>query len=57
MGKGQEVVLQLGGASGANNPSNVKNKTVTKHLTEPRTWTDSLDKRPMLRNMDMRFSM
>jgi hypothetical protein len=32
-----------------------KNKLVTKNLTEPRTWTDSLDKRPKRRNMDMRF--
>jgi hypothetical protein len=30
-----------------------KNKLVTKNLTEPRTWTDSLDKRPKLRNMDL----
>jgi hypothetical protein len=32
-----------------------KNKLVTKNLTEPRTWTDSLDKRPKLQNIDMRF--
>jgi hypothetical protein len=32
-----------------------KNKLVTKNLKEPRTWTDSLDKRPKLQNMDMRF--
>jgi hypothetical protein len=32
-----------------------KNKPVTKNLTEPRTWTDSLDIRPKLWNMDMRF--
>jgi hypothetical protein len=32
-----------------------KNKLVTKNQTEPRTWTDSLDKRPMRRNTDMRF--
>jgi hypothetical protein len=32
-----------------------KNKLVMKNLTEPRTWTDSLDKQPKLRNMDMRF--
>jgi hypothetical protein len=30
-----------------------KNKLVAKNLTEPRTWTDSLDKRPKLCNMDM----
>jgi hypothetical protein len=34
-----------------------KNKLVTKNLTEPRTWTDSLDKRLKQRNMDMRFGM
>jgi hypothetical protein len=34
-----------------------KNKCVTKNQAEPRTWTDSLDKRPKLRNMDMRFGL
>jgi hypothetical protein len=34
-----------------------KNKLVTINLTEPWTWTDSLDKRPKLWNMDMRFGM
>jgi hypothetical protein len=29
-----------------------KNKLVTKNLTEPRTWMDSLDKWPKLGNMD-----
>jgi hypothetical protein len=32
-----------------------KNKLVTKTTKEPRTWTDSLDKRPKLWNTDMRF--
>jgi hypothetical protein len=32
-----------------------KNKLVTKNLTEPRTWTDSLDTRRKLQNRDMRF--
>jgi hypothetical protein len=32
-----------------------KNKLVTENLIEPRTWMDSLDKQPKLRNMDMRF--
>jgi hypothetical protein len=32
-----------------------KNKYVTKNEIEPRTWKDFLDKRPKLRNMDMRF--
>jgi hypothetical protein len=35
--------------------SHRKNKIVTKLQNEPRTWTDSLDKRPELRNMDMRI--
>jgi hypothetical protein len=33
----------------------VKNKLVTKTSKEPQTWTDSLDKQPKGRNMDMRF--
>jgi hypothetical protein len=32
-----------------------KNKLVTKVLKKPRTWTDSLDKRPKRRKMDMGF--
>jgi hypothetical protein len=32
-----------------------ENKLVTKNLTEPLISTDSLDKQPKLRNMDMRF--
>jgi hypothetical protein len=40
---------------GANNPSPQKNSLMMKHLTELRTWMDSLDKRPKRRNMDMRF--
>jgi hypothetical protein len=35
----------------------VKNKFATKRTREPRTWTDSLDKRPKRRNMDMRFGL
>jgi hypothetical protein len=34
-----------------------KYKCVTKNLTELRTSTDSLDKRPKRRNMDMRFGL
>jgi hypothetical protein len=34
---------------------NHKNKLVTKILKMPRTWTDSLDKRPKRKKMDMRF--
>jgi hypothetical protein len=33
----------------------VKNKLVTKTFTKPRTWTDSLEKRPKRKKMDMRF--
>jgi hypothetical protein len=38
-------------------PLHHKNKLLTKYLTEPRTWTDIFDKRPKLRNMDMRFGL
>jgi exonuclease III len=34
-----------------------KNKLVTKIMKDPQTWTDSLDKRPKLQNMDMRFGI
>jgi hypothetical protein len=34
----------------------VKNKLVTKCQKGSQTWTDSLDKRPKLRKMDMRFA-
>jgi hypothetical protein len=33
----------------------VKNKFVTKFSKEPRTWADSLDKRPKREKIDMRF--
>jgi hypothetical protein len=33
----------------------LKNKLVTKNHIEPRTWTDSLDKRTKRSNMDMRY--
>jgi hypothetical protein len=32
-----------------------KNKPVTKRFNELWTWPDSFDKRPKLRNMNMRF--
>jgi hypothetical protein len=32
-----------------------RKKPVTNNLHKPRTWTDSLDKRPKLWNTDMRF--
>jgi hypothetical protein len=34
-----------------------KKKPVTNNLHKPRTWTDSLDKRPKLRIIDMRFGL
>jgi hypothetical protein len=34
-----------------------KKKPVTNNLHKPRTSTDPLDKRPKLRNMDMRFGI
>jgi hypothetical protein len=34
-----------------------KNKYLTKVMKEPRTWTDSLDKRPKPWNMDMKFGL
>jgi hypothetical protein len=41
---------------GAKTPSILKkSKLVTKSHKKPWTWTDSLDKRPKRRNMDMRF--
>jgi hypothetical protein len=33
----------------------VKNKLVTKCNKEPRTWTDSLDKGPKIKKVDMKF--
>jgi hypothetical protein len=44
----------LGVGRGANN-SSVKNHLVTKPNMKPRNWTDSLDKRPKQKKMDMRF--
>jgi hypothetical protein len=38
-------------------PRRKKNKLVAKCHKGPRTWTDSLDKRPNQRKMDMRFGM
>jgi hypothetical protein len=55
--KRQGVVLQLGGWAWSKQPFTIKNKFVTKNEIEPRTWTDSLDKRPKRRNMDMRFDL
>jgi hypothetical protein len=34
-----------------------KKYPVTNNLHKPRTWSDSLDKQPTLRNMDMRFGL
>jgi hypothetical protein len=50
------VVLLLGGWAWGCQPFTVKNKFVTKRK-EPRTWTDSLDRRPKRRNMNMRFGL
>jgi hypothetical protein len=44
--------FSMGVGRGANN---AKNKLVTKDQKKPWTWTDSLDKRPKLKKMDMRF--
>jgi hypothetical protein len=48
------VVLQLGGWAWGYQLLTVKNKLVTKILKTPRTWKNSLDKRPK-QKMDMRF--
>jgi hypothetical protein len=37
------------------NSLTVKCSLLTKQFTDPRTWTDSLDKWPKQQNMDMRF--
>jgi hypothetical protein len=41
----------LGVGRGFNNSLTVKKTPVTNNLHKPRTWTDSVDKRPKLRNM------
>jgi hypothetical protein len=46
---------RLGVGRGANNCSLYKNKLVTKNHKKPRTWTDSVDKRPERKKMDVRF--
>jgi hypothetical protein len=51
------VVFQLGGWAWGLQPFTVKNKVVTKNFMKPRTWTDSLDKRPKQEKMDMRFGL
>jgi hypothetical protein len=47
----QGVLLQLGVGRGANNPSSYEDEIIMKHLAQPRTSTDSLSKRPNLRNV------
>jgi hypothetical protein len=42
---------------GLTTPHRKRNKLVTRILKKPRTWTDSLDKRPKQKKMDMRFGM
>jgi hypothetical protein len=49
------VVLKLGGWEWGYQLLTVKNKLLTKILKRLRTWTDSLDKRPKRKKMDMRF--
>jgi hypothetical protein len=49
------VVLQLGGWVWGYQLLTVKNKLVMKIRKKPQTWTDSLDKRPKRKKMDMRF--
>jgi hypothetical protein len=49
------VVLQLGGWAWGQQLLTIKNKLVMNILKKPWTWTDSLDKRPKLKKMDMRF--
>jgi hypothetical protein len=49
------VVLKLGGLGvGLTTPSR-KNKLLTKDHKKPQTWTDSFDKRPKYKKVDMRF--
>jgi hypothetical protein len=42
---------------GLTTPHNKKNKLVKKQLTEPWTWTGSLDKQPKQWNMDTRSEL
>jgi hypothetical protein len=51
----QGVVLQIGGWAWGYKLLVVKNNFVTKCQKGPRTRTDSLNKRPKLRKMGMRF--
>jgi hypothetical protein len=51
----QGVVLQLGGWAWGYKLLTVKNKLAIKILKKPWTWTDSLDKRPKRKKMDMRL--
>jgi hypothetical protein len=53
----QGVVLQLGDWTWGQQPLTLKNKLVTKVIKEPRTWTDTQDKRPRQWNTDMRFGL
>jgi hypothetical protein len=53
----QWVVLQLGGWAWGSQTFTIKIKFVTKTAVEPQTRADSLDKRPKLWNMDVRFGL
>jgi hypothetical protein len=49
------VVLQLGDLGWGQQFVTIKNKLVMKCHNGPQTWSDSFDKQPELRKMDMRF--
>jgi hypothetical protein len=49
------MVLQPGGSAWGLQIISTENKLVTKCHKGSRTWTDSLDKQPKLKKMDMRF--
>jgi hypothetical protein len=49
------VVLQLGSWAWGLQLLIVENKLVTKDHKKPQNWTDSLDKRPKRKKMDIRF--
>jgi hypothetical protein len=52
------VVPQLGGLAWGYNPFIIKKINLfAKNAIEPRTWMDSLDKRPKRRNMNMRYGL
>jgi hypothetical protein len=52
----QGVILQLAGWVWGQQLFTVKNMLVTNIQQRPRTWTDTLDKQPRRKKMDMTFS-